>query len=142
MHSQATDLSPLNMDQINKALIHAAAVALPRQDNRQKKDYISHDTWVLLERKWDALTNMDHDLATQLNTEITRKVRADKETHLLDQLEQISSQGYKWDGLKKLRAKFTPSFSKFKDLDGNHVPYKEYPQKAADYFRKSPMGYH
>ena len=38
MHSQATDLSPLNMDQINKALIHAAAVALPRQDNRQKKD--------------------------------------------------------------------------------------------------------
>ena len=140
MHSQATDLSPLNMDQINKALMHAAAVALPRQDNRQKKDYISHDTWVLLERKWDALTNMDHDLATQLNTEITRKVRADKEKHLLDQLEQISSQGYKWDGLKKLRAKFTPSLSKFKDLDGNHVPYKEYPQKAADYLEKVQWG--
>jgi len=44
--------------------------------------------------------------------------------HLLEQLENITSQGYKWDGLKRLRDKFTPTFTKFKDADRNHVPFK------------------
>ena len=35
--------------------------------------------------------------------------------------------------LKRLRAKFTPSFTKFKDEAGNHVPHSMYPHKAADY---------
>ena len=40
---------------------------------------------------------------------------------------------YKWDGLKRLRNQFTPAFTKFKDADGNHVPFKNYPQKDAEY---------
>ena len=32
-----------------------------------------------------------------------------------------------------MRAKFTPNFTKFKDLNGKHVPYKQYAHKAAEY---------
>ena len=62
--------------------------------------------------------------------------------HLLAPREEITTEGYRWEGLKKLRAKFTPSFTKLKDSAGRHVPFKEYPHKAAEYLQnvqwKSP----
>lgn len=71
-----------------------------------------------------------------MSLDIKHQVKLDRETHLLAQLEEITAEGYKWDGLKKMRAKFTPSFTKLKDAQGNHVPFKEYPNKAADYLEK------
>ncbi len=41
--------------------------------------------------------------------------------------------GYKWEGFKTMRAKFTPKFCKLKDKDGNRIPESQYAQKAADY---------
>ena len=35
-----------------------------------------------------------------------------------------------------MRAKFTPNFTKFKDLNGKHVPYKQYAHKAAEYLEE------
>ena len=75
------------------------------------------------------------ELAENLSAQIKERVRQDKEEHLLSQLEEVTTQRYKWEGLKKLRAKFTPSFTKFKDSSGNHVPDKDYPLKAADYLQ-------
>ena len=37
---------------------------------------------------------------------------------------------------QKLRAKFSPSFTKFKDLEGNHVPFQDYARKAAEYLEQ------
>ena len=65
------------------------------------------------------------------------QVRKDKEDHLLSLLEEITSPGHKGDGLKRLRAKFTPSFTKFKDSSGKHVPHADYPHKAADYLQNT-----
>ena len=89
--------------------------------------------WDLLEKRWEAISNQDAALAETLSKDITKRVRIDKEQHLLNELEAINQDGYKWDGLKQVRAKFTPNFTKFKDSAGNHVPYNDYPQKAADY---------
>ena len=72
-------------------------------------------------------------MAETLSKDITKRVRIDKEQHLLNELEAINQDGYKLDELKKMRAKFIPNFTKFKDSGGNHVPYSDYPQKAADY---------
>ena len=87
----------------------------------------------MLEQKWAAVEANDQQTAEQLDLRRKNQVRQDKEDHLLEQLEEITSQGYKWDGLKRLRAKFTPAFTKLKDEHGQHVPYKDYPHKAADY---------
>jgi len=58
-----------------------------------------------------------------LSKQITSKVKKDREQDLLAQLETITSQGYKWEGLKKMRAKFTPHFTKFKDASGTYIAY-------------------
>ena len=42
-------------------------------------------------------------------------------------------------GLKRLRAKFTPSFTKLKDSSGKQVPHADYPHKAADYLQTHTM---
>ena len=87
----------------------------------------------LPERKWAAVDAGEVDEADRYSDLIKRRVKQDKEEHVLEQLETITSQGYKWDGLKRLRNQFTPAFTKFKDADGNHVPFKNYPQKDAEY---------
>ena len=122
-----------SFDLLNSILLESSQATLPRCHPEQKKDYISKDTWDLLEKRWEAISNQDSALAETLSKDITKRVRLDKEQHLLNELEAIDQDGYKWDGLKKMRAKFTPNFTKFKDSAGNHVPYSDYPQKAADY---------
>ena len=98
---------------------------------------MSAATWQLLESKWSAVESNNTELADALTAQIKDQVCKDKEDHLLSQLEEITSQGYKWDGLKRLRAKFTPSFTKFKDSSGKHVPHADYPHKAADYLQNT-----
>ena len=61
-----------------------------------------------------------------IDQEIKRQVQQNRENDLLKQIEEITAQGYKWDGLKKFRAKFSPSYTKFKDLEGNHVPFQDF----------------
>ncbi len=51
------------------------------------------------------------------------------------QLEEIDELGYKWDGIKLMKNKFSPKYCKFKDKDGKHVPVKEYAERAAEYLR-------
>ena len=89
---------------------------------RQKKDYNSADTWRLLESKWSAIAAGDTDTADSLSVEIKRQVKIDREMHLLAQLEEITTEGYRWEGLKKLRAKFTFSFTKLKIRRGGMCP--------------------
>ena len=128
--------SSLGFQEINDILTSQAKSSLPRRPPQQKKEYISASTWQLLESKWAALETGNLDYAEKLSFDIKNQVKLDRETHLLAQLEEITLEGYKWDGLKKIRAKFTPSFTKLKDAQGNHVPFKEYPHKAADYLEK------
>ena len=78
----------------------------------------------------------DQDIADAISQDIKKQVQQDRENDLLEQLEEITAQGYKWDGLKKLRAKFSPTFTKFKDLEGNHVPFQDYASKAAEYLEQ------
>ena len=133
-HFDAAD-PKVSMDFLNNLILHSAQSHLPTVSPAQKKPYISADTWTLLERKWAAVEAGEVDEADRYTELIKNRVQKDKEEHLLEQLETMTSQGYKWDGLKRLRNKFTPAFTKFKDADGNHVPFKNYPQKAAEYLR-------
>ena len=132
--------SQLTLDDINSLILKGAKAELPCRHPAQKKDYISADTWQLLEKKWDALNNGDWETAKALDQTILARVRQDRETHLLAQLEEIHSSGYRWEGLKRLRAKFTPHFTKFKDSEGNFIPYDLYPEKAAEYLESKQWG--
>ena len=112
----------IDFDVLNKALTESAQANLDRVSAKHRRPYISHATWAAIE-------SGDDDASDALSKQITDRVRHDKEEHLLEQSEEITAQGYKWDGLKKMRAKFKPSFTKFKDSSGNHVPVKASPIK-------------
>ena len=123
-------------DRLNNILLTSASETLVKKNPKINKPCISQGTWNLLERKWTAIERGDQGFADEISKEIKKQVQQDRENDLLQQLEEITAQGYKWEGLKKLRAEFTPSFTKFKDIDGNHVPFQEYASKAAEYLEK------
>ena len=52
----------------------------------------------------------------------------------------MDEQGYKWDGIKTLKKKFTPKNAKFKDKEGNRIPASQFPQKAAEYLGNQQWG--
>ena len=56
----------------------------------QKKPYMSADTWELLERKWAAVDAGEVDEADRYSDLIKRRVKQDKEEHVLEQLETIN----------------------------------------------------
>jgi hypothetical protein len=75
-----------------------------------------------------------------LNLDIAMQVKQDKEKHLLEQLEEIDATGYQCSGLKRLRAKPTPHFTKIEDSQGKLIPLDQYAQAAADYLEKTQWG--
>ena len=140
MLAQPPSSSKMNcpsLDSLNCAMKASADATLLHIPPAQKKPYISQSTWQLLEAKWDAIELGDDDLADTLSKQIKDCVRKDREDHLLAQLEEVTAQGYKWEGLKRLRSKFTPAFTKFKDSDGKHVAVQDYPHKCADYLQRT-----
>ena len=130
----------ISVQQINQTLSISAKASLPLRHPKQKKEFISEATWRLLEQRWSALEAQDWDLAATINIDITQQVKHDKENHLLEQLEEINSSGYQWSGLKRLRSKFTPQFSKVKDRFGNYIPLDKYAEAAADYLENIQWG--
>ena len=89
-------------DMLNTVLLESSQATLPRCHPEQKKDFISKEAWDLLEKRWEAISNQDSALAETLSKDITKRVRIEKEQHLLNELEAINQDGYKWDRLKKI----------------------------------------
>ena len=63
-----------------------------------KKHYLTENTWQLIEEKQTALENGDFEKAKSLKKEIRKHARIDKEKSLVQELEEIDRDGYKWDG--------------------------------------------
>ncbi len=79
-----------------------------------------------MEKQKKELEEHRFEEATATNKTIKEQVRKDKLEWKLDELKAADEKGYKWDGLKRLKSKFTPRFSKFKDKDCRHVPVDKY----------------
>ena len=121
-------------------LKYAANLTLTEIPERQKQPYIPTATWDLLEQRETALAAKDQFEANRLDKEIKKAVNKDKLDLKLKQLEEQDEKGYKWDGLKVPKKKFTPKFCKFKDKDGRHIPADQYAHKAADYLAEKQWG--
>ena len=116
-----------------KTLLDAAHTALTPVPEQQKKPYISEQSWDLIQRKEEAIKNGDTDEAKQLTKQVRQQVRKDKQQLIIEELEEVEREGYKWTGLKRLRKTYTPNFTRFKDKHGKLVTEKQYVEHAADY---------
>ena len=99
----------------------------------QKKDYISADTWKLIEEKEAAITAGDYARSQTLSPIIKKMARKDRENMILEQLQAADAQGYKWDGLKAARKTFQPKRVKFRNAEGNLIKESDFAAEAARY---------
>ena len=71
--------------------------------------------------------------ADEIEKLLRKHLRQDRKQFMIEQLETMDEQGYKWKGIKSLRKKFVPKHCKFKDSLGNYIPESRFPEKAAEY---------
>ena len=67
-----------------------------------KKDNISKHThtWDMMENRQKARERNDEEEAKRLDKEIKVQVRKERQEAKIQELEEISEQGYKWEGIK------------------------------------------
>ena len=120
-------------DIIADAVTQAAKQHLTRVPTTQKKNYLSDRTWQLILKKEKAIEDGNLHLLPQLNKDIKRYARQDKETAAIRQLEEADAQGYKWEGLKAARKTFQPRRTKFKNKHGQIIKESDFADEAATY---------
>ena len=116
-----------------KTLIDTAEQCFTAIPPEQKKAYLSQTAWDLLCQKKRHQEQNNVDIVKELEKQIRKQIRQDKKAHMQMQLEEMDAQGYRWSGLKKLRKKYTPKFTKFKDKEGVYVSEKQVPTATAEY---------
>ena len=121
-------------DTLADILIESADKYFTRIPAEQKKPYLSETTWNLIEAKQKAIEENDFMKARDLSKNIRLQGKKDKEWVLLQELEEITRDGYKWDGLKRARKTFQPKRYKFKNKHGELIKEKDFPSTAAEYF--------
>ena len=123
-----------SFETLARILLSAGKSSLPSFSSRQKKDYLSEQTWQKIEAKQQAINNGHWYTAKQLTRDIRRLARNDKETSLLQELDAITQDGYQWEGLKKMRKPFQPKRFKYKNKNGEIINEKDFAEAAAEYF--------
>ena len=127
---QATD-DPLKLwaDILHEAANNAFTMFPPAQ----RKAYISAEAWDLLSKKRQHNHAGSTETAKDLEKQLRKQIRQGQRKSMLQQLEEMDKQGYKWQGLKQMKKKFFPRHTKFKDKDGNPIPESSFPAAAAEY---------
>ena len=69
--------------------------------------------------------------ADEIEKLLRKHLRQDKKQFMIEQLETMDEQGYRWKGIESLRKKFVP-----KRL-GNYIPKSRFPEKAAEYLAEA-----
>ena len=95
----------------------AAAHSLSRIPPKQRQEYISANTWNLLQSGQNTLVQGDCERANNFSSIIKQEVRKDKKEHLSKELEELEGNAYSWTGLKRLWSRPRLKFTKFKDKD-------------------------
>ena len=135
---QLQGCSPPNFDTtpvtvFAQCLQKAASLSFTVIPPNQRQPYISATAWNLMESRQEACRQGQLQTAQELTQKIKNEVRKDKETHLLQQLEEMEGSSYSWSGLKHLRTAPRLKYTKFRDKDGRRIPRSEYHHKAAEY---------
>ena len=96
-----------------KTLTEAANDTFDVIPPQQKQDYISKETWDLMQLRTKHIAENNVQEAKNLDKHIKKWIRAEKQQYKLDKLNEKDKDGYKWDYLKNLKKKFTPKTCKF-----------------------------
>ena len=92
-----------------------------------------------MESRQEACRQGQLQTAQEHTQKIKNEVRKDKETHLLQQLEEMEGSSYSWSGLKRLRKAPRLKYTKFRDKDGRKDSTKRIPPQGCRIFSTRTM---
>ena len=115
------------------ALLTAAENTLTQIPPEQRKPYLSEETWNLLTVKQGLIADGKYEEAKDAEKEIRKHLRRERKQFVKEKLEEIDRDGYKWQGIKKLKQTYLPKHTKYKDMHGLHISEAKFPEKAAEY---------
>ena len=78
--------------------------------------------------------------ARETESKLRKQIRKDKRQYIQAQLEEMDEHGYRWSGIKRLKKKFVPLHTKFRDSKGHYVSEAMFPEKAAEYSPRFAWG--
>ena len=114
-------------------LLSAAENTLTQIPPEQRKPYLSEETWNLLTMKQRLIADGKYDEAKAAEKEVRKHIKKEKKQFVRQKLEEIDRDGYKWQGIKKLKQTYLPKHTKYKDIHGLHISEANFPEKAAEY---------
>ena len=79
---------------------------------KQRKCYISNDTWKFIEERTACREKGDPEKEQHLNKQIRRKADAGRLSFTIHKLEQGINLKEKWLGIKDCKGKLVPTFTK------------------------------
>eukprot|EP00973_Karenia_brevis_P086978 12061335-Karenia_brevis.AAC.1 len=100
---------------------------------RQKKDYISEDTWKLIEKRDE---ETDYDAKKSFTREIKRRARKDRENANIEILENITDERTAWRNIKAQKLEYKPQPNIIEDMDGNRRSIFEKSDVIATYLEQ------
>ena len=99
----------------------AAEENFRRPPRNRRRRYISDNTWNLILTRQAEHLNGNYIQVKVLTQRIKKEAKKDKKHFLLEQLKDSLPSREQWAGIKSLKKKRPPNFTKLKDKDGNRV---------------------
>ena len=107
---QNTPINEIYWEDFSSTLISAAKTAFPIQEQRPRKDYISAETWQLIQQR-QQLSQHDHNNHEQIQTlrkQIRNAARKDRDHYLVDKVNKDLNIRDQWFGVEMIKQPFSP----------------------------------
>ena len=126
----------LLMTDFLEAMTDASKTNLTPISMRQRKRYLSHHKWSLIEERQDAHASHDAQKVKDLTVQIKKKAKKDKQRFLVDSLMESNDPRKQWAAMKSLKKKRSPNFTKLKDKDGLRVGPRRRAEAIAEFLQE------
>ena len=118
-----------------EAMTDASKTNLTPISMTQRKRYLSHHTWSLIEERQDAHASHDAQKVKDLTVQIKENAKKDKQRFLVDSLMESNDPRKQLAAIKSLKKKRSPNFTKLKDKDGLRVGPRRRAEAIAEYLQ-------
>ena len=113
----------------------AAEENFRRPPRNRRRRYISDNTWNLILTRQAEHLNGNYIQVKVLTQKITKEAKKDKKHFLFEQLKDSLPSREQWAGIKSLKKKRPPNFTKLKDKDANRIGPRGRANAIATYLR-------
>ena len=114
-------------------ILAAAETSLTKKPKKQRRDYLSAETWRRIEERQAAHVRGDSESVRFLTQQIKTLAKRDKRNAIMESIQELPHEKEKWEGIKSMRQERQPRFIHMKDSHGAYVAPKDRAEAIASY---------